>query len=108
MESKPVNSIKIATSTTEEPRSTETPTFSVMTPVYNGEAFFRRCFGVLREQTISDWEWVVVDDGSTDQTAEIVRSIDDDRIRFISYPENQGRGYARTSPYLLGMITRAA
>jgi len=96
MESKPVNSIKIAGSTTKEPRSTQTPTFSVMTPVYNGEAFIHRCYGVLREQTFTDWEWVVVDDGSTDGTADIVRSIDDDRIRLISYAENQGRGYART------------
>ncbi len=74
----------------------DAPTFSVMTPVFNGEMFIARCYAVLREQTFADWEWVVVDDGSTDRTAELVRGIDDERVRLISYPENRGRGYART------------
>lgn len=67
-----------------------------MTPVHNGEAFVRRSYAVLCEQTFTDWEWVVVDDGSTDRTAEIVRAIPDERVRLLSYEKNRGRGYART------------
>ncbi len=72
------------------------PAFSVMTPVYNGAEFISRCYAVLRDQTFTDWEWVVVDDGSTDGTAQRVREIADPRVKLISYPRNRGRGYART------------
>jgi|GEM_PF-886317 len=68
---------------------------SVITPVYNGADFVERCYANLVEQTFTNWEWVVVDDGSTDHTAETVRKIRDDRIRLFSYRPNRGRGYAR-------------
>lgn len=71
------------------------PALSVMTPVYNGEAFIDRCYFMLRRQTFTDWEWVVVNDGSTDETESRVRAIEDPRIRLVSYPQNQGRGHAR-------------
>jgi len=73
------------------------PVFSVITPVYNGARYIRRCFAMLAGQTFGDWEWVVVDDGSTDGTAEIVRDIGDNRIRLVTYHPNRGRGYARHS-----------
>lgn len=69
--------------------------FSVLTPVYNGAAFIARCYETLQEQSVGDWEWVVVDDGSTDGTADAVRAIADPRIRLISYQPNRGRGFAR-------------
>jgi len=72
------------------------PTFSVITPIFNGEDFVHRCYSLLSMQTFTDWEWVVVDDGSTDKTADLVRQIDDERVRFITYMPNRGRGYART------------
>lgn len=75
---------------------TKTPVFSVITPVYNGEAFVDRCYRCLAMQTFTDWEWVVVDDGSTDRTAELVRRINDPRVRLTSYQPNRGRGLART------------
>lgn len=71
------------------------PVFSVLTPVYNGAPYIERCYASLAAQTFGDWEWVVVDDGSTDQTAELVRALNDPRIRLVSYQPNRGRGYAR-------------
>lgn len=71
------------------------PVFSVLTPVYNGATHIGRCYACLAAQTFSDWEWVIVDDGSTDGTAEMVQSLDDTRIRLVSYEPNRGRGYAR-------------
>jgi glycosyltransferase involved in cell wall biosynthesis len=71
------------------------PVFSVLTPVYNGASYIERCYASLVDQTFGDWEWVVVDDGSTDRTAEIVRALDDSRIRIVSYQPNRGRGFAR-------------
>jgi glycosyltransferase involved in cell wall biosynthesis len=71
------------------------PALSVMTPVYDGEQFVQRCYFMLRSQTFEDWEWVVVNDGSTDRTLELIQGIDDPRIQLVSYRRNRGRGYAR-------------
>jgi len=71
------------------------PVFSILSPVFNSSAFVRRSYYTLKSQTFTDWEWVVVNDGSTDNTAELVKSISDPRIRLISYAPNRGRGYAR-------------
>jgi len=71
------------------------PLFSILSPVYNSSAFVKRSYYTLKSQTFTDWEWVVVDDGSTDNTAELVESISDPRIRLIRYSPNRGRGNAR-------------
>ena len=75
------------------------PLVSVVTPVYNGERMISRCYWSLCKQTWTDWEWVVVDDGSTDGTCDVLRRIadSDDRVRVVSYTPNRGRGYARTA-----------
>ncbi len=78
--------------------SSESSLLSVITPVYNGESMIERSYWCLRSQTLKNWEWVVVDDGSSDQTRELLLSIatQDPRVRVISYEQNRGRGYART------------
>jgi glycosyltransferase involved in cell wall biosynthesis len=73
------------------------PVLSVVTPVYNGEHFVARSYQCLRQQTFEDWEWVVVNDGSTDRTLEELRAIDDPRLQVTTYEANRGRGYARTT-----------
>lgn len=57
---------------------------SVVTPVYNGENFVQSAYNCLCRQTYTNWEWVVVDDGSTDSTAERMEKLasEDQRIRF--------------------------
>ncbi len=72
------------------------PTLSVITPVYNGEKYLYRCYQNLLNQTFNDWEWVVVNDGSTDGTVDEVKKISDPRLRLVTYPNNMGRGYARS------------
>src|SRR6185503_9528073 len=49
----------------------------------------------LRQQTFTDWEWIVVDDGSPDDSARIARAITDPRVRVLGYTPNRGRGNAR-------------
>lgn len=71
------------------------PEFSWITPTYQGAAFLPRCHWSLTRQTVADWEWIVVDDGSTDETAEVVASLRDDRIRYFRLARNAGRGRAR-------------
>jgi glycosyltransferase involved in cell wall biosynthesis len=63
-----------------------TPRVSIITPVYNAERYIERCIHSALAQTVPDWEMIVVDDGSTDRTAELVRSFSDPRIRYIQLP----------------------
>lgn len=53
------------------------PLLSVITPVYNREALLKKCFDSLCRQTENDFEWIVIDDGSTDSTQEIMKNIMD-------------------------------
>jgi len=65
------------------------PLVSIIMPAYNHARFMRRCMDSLLAQTYPNWELAVVDDGSTDNTAEIVKSYRDPRIQYV-YQENRG------------------
>ena len=71
------------------------PAFSIITPTYQAAAYLRRCHWSLTRQSVTDWEWLVVDDASTDGTAELIGTMGDARIRYHRFPENRGRGLAR-------------
>ena len=60
------------------------PRVSVLLPVYNAAETIGRAIDSIRGQTLTDWELVVADDGSTDRSAEIIadRATGDPRIRF--------------------------
>jgi glycosyltransferase involved in cell wall biosynthesis len=62
---------------------------SVVIPTYNRAAFLPEAVESVLKQTFRDFELIIVDDGSTDNTAEIVRTIRDRRIRYISQ-DNRG------------------
>lgn len=68
------------------------PTVSVIMPVYNGEQYLAESINSLLDQTFIDWELIIVDDGSTDQTSQIVRSFSqkDSRIRLVNHANNLG------------------
>lgn len=69
---------------------------SVVIPLYNKEQSISSTLESVLVQTYKDFEIVVVDDGSTDNSADVVRAIVDDRIVFISQ-ENQGVSAARNT-----------
>jgi len=50
-----------------------TPFFTIFTPVYNGEASITRVFDSIKSQEFKDFEWIVVNDGSKDNTAEVIQ-----------------------------------
>lgn len=61
---------------------THTPLVSVITPTYNHERFIGPCIESLLRQTYPDWEQIIIDDGSTDDTGKIVSTYRDPRIRY--------------------------
>lgn len=66
------------------------PTVSVVIPVYNAAAFIKDCVASVIHQTYRDFEIIIIDDGSTDESAEMIRSFNDQRIRFIQNENNIG------------------
>ncbi len=74
------------------------PLISVIVPVYNGAAFITETLESLRSQTYSNWECIVVDDGSTDDTAVVVKRWIASDLRFAYvYQANKGLSGARNS-----------
>lgn len=52
-------------------------------PMYNASQYLRECIDSILLQTFTDFELLIVDDGSTDDSCDIVRSYNDSRIRLI-------------------------
>lgn len=71
------------------------PLISVIIPTYNREKTIDRAVDSVLKQTYSNLEVIVVDDGSSDRTEEIVKGISDPRVRFYKLPQNGGAGHAR-------------
>ena len=74
------------------------PKVSVLVPAYNAAATLAATLDSVRQQTFTDWELVVVDDGSTDTTAEVARACQDPRIRLIRQT-NTGLAGARNQGF---------
>ncbi|MCJ7420511.1 glycosyltransferase family 2 protein [Sphingomicrobium astaxanthinifaciens] len=72
------------------------PIYSVVMPVYNVEAYVAEAIQSVLDQSLEDFELLVVVDGSTDGSLEICRSFEDPRIRIIEQ-ENRGLAGARNS-----------
>lgn len=66
------------------------PRVSVVIPLFNGEEYIKETLESVQRQTFEDFEVIVVDDGSTDRSREIVKSVSDARIRLVEQ-ENFGR-----------------
>ncbi len=73
------------------------PLVSVVMPVYNGELYLAEAIDSILAQTFTDFELLVVDDGSTDDSAVIVQAYEerDSRVRFFQLERNMGGGDAR-------------
>lgn len=67
---------------------------SVIIPTYNREKYVKKCLESILNQTLKDIEIIIVDDGSQDNTKEIVNSYKDKRIKYI-YKNNTGIGDTR-------------
>src|SRR5579862_7528583 len=66
------------------------PTVSVVMAVHNAERFVGAAIASVLAQTFPDFELLVVDDESTDRTAEIVRGVADSRVRYVPVVRHLG------------------
>lgn len=67
---------------------------SVILPVYNSETFLKETIQSILNQTEKDFELIIINDGSTDKSQEIIFSFDDNRIKYIKQ-ENKGKSAAK-------------
>lgn len=66
------------------------PKITVLMPVYNCELYVKEAVDSILNQTFSDFEFIIIDDASTDSTVSIIKSYNDPRIQLIEKPQNSG------------------
>jgi glycosyltransferase involved in cell wall biosynthesis len=66
------------------------PLMTVLMPVYNAERFLREAMDSILQQTFADFEFLIIDDGSTDTSIDIIQSYNDPRIRLVRNEKNIG------------------
>lgn len=71
------------------------PQASVITATYNRATTLPRAIESVLSQSFTDFEYIIVDDGSNDGTEEVVEKYDDDRIEYIQLQKNRGANVAR-------------
>jgi glycosyltransferase involved in cell wall biosynthesis len=70
-------------------------TVSIIMPAYNAEKYIKHSVASILSQSFGDWRLYIVDDASTDNTANVVADINDDRIEYILLKDNGGVANAR-------------
>ncbi|OXA80605.1 Glycosyltransferase involved in cell wall bisynthesis [Flavobacterium aquidurense] len=70
---------------------------SIITPTYNAEKFITETLKSVKNQTYQNWEMILVDDASTDETVKIISDFaeKDSRIKLFKLEKNSGNGFAR-------------
>ncbi len=70
------------------------PFFSIIIPTYNRSAYLPKTIQSVIDQSFTDWECLVIDDGSTDNTEDVVKEFNEPRIKYF-WKENEERSIAR-------------
>jgi glycosyltransferase involved in cell wall biosynthesis len=73
------------------------PTVSVVVPTYNRADLLQRAIDSILKQTYSDFELIIVDDASTDNTQAVVDEYNDPRIKYVKKEQNEGGSAARNT-----------
>ncbi len=72
------------------PATKTPPMVSVIIPSYNHERFIRDCIESVLSQTFQDFEIIITDDGSVDNTVNVIKNFSDPRIKLFVHIENRG------------------
>lgn len=72
---------------------------SIITPVYNCEKFIKKTLECVLNQTYKNWEWLLIDDCSSDNSANIIQeyALKDERIKYFKLDKNSGAAVARNT-----------
>lgn len=71
--------------------------FTIFTPVYNGEKLFQRAYDSINNSIFKDFEWIIINDGSTDHSDDIIKTLIKDSnidIKYINWKINKGKHIA--------------
>ena len=71
------------------------PFVSVIIPTYNRGYRIKYCIDSILEQTFTNYEIIVIDDNSSDNTWQIIKKINDERVKYFKLNKNHGAQYAR-------------
>ncbi len=80
----------------------ESPKVTAVIPAYNREKYVGEAIDSILAQTFTDFELLVIDDGSTDRSREVARSYHDPRIRLVCNETNEGIPKTRNKGIRLG------
>ncbi|MBA3923095.1 MAG: glycosyltransferase [Nostocaceae cyanobacterium] len=85
------------------------PSISVVIPAYNAERTILETIASVQQQTFSDFELIVINDGSIDRTLELLNSVEDSRLNIFSYsngglPTARNRGISRASGEFIAFL----
>lgn len=67
-----------------------TPKITVLMPIYNGEKYLKEAINSVLTQTFKDFEFLIINDGSTDKSDKIIESYSDQRIKILNNDKNLG------------------
>ena len=81
--------------------TSSSPLVTVLMPVYNGEQYLGQAIESILNQTFTDFEFLIIDDASTDNSIEIIKNYRDNRIQLVE--NNQNLGQAETMNTALGL-----
>ena len=84
-----------------------TPAISVVMPTYNGERFLRPAIESILNQTFPNFELIIIDDGSTDNTPRILSEFKDTRLTVLTNQQNLGKLPFNVSNGLLSRILQS-
>src|SRR5260370_26858824 len=82
--------------TTGQPQDIHAPAVSIVLPAFNAERHIAHAIQSVLDQTFSDFELIIVNDGSTDATETLIQSFTDARVRNVAQ-DNQGPAVARNN-----------
>lgn len=68
---------------------------SIITPCYNSEKYITETYESIKNQSYTNWEWIIVDDCSTDRSMDIIKSFNDTRINLSINKINSGAAISR-------------
>ena len=73
------------------------PELSIIIPTYNRGYLLRRAVESVLKQSFQDFEIIIIDDGSTDKTEEVVKSFSAPNIKYIKFEKNKGAAADRNA-----------